>query len=89
MGANGIESSNIEHAEAIYEHGLLRPVGPVHLNELYRVRLSISRSEEDPLADLLDHEFIVYASGLSREDGSDPFDGRCAPTSIEDQGIDG
>jgi predicted DNA-binding antitoxin AbrB/MazE fold protein len=51
----------IEHVEAVYENGLLRPLGPVHLNESDRVRLSISKSEQDPLADLLDHEFIAYA----------------------------
>ena len=51
----------IEHVEAVYENGLLRPLGPVHLNEADRVLLSISKSEADPMADVLDHEFIAHA----------------------------
>ena len=51
----------IEHVEAVYENGLLRRLRPISLNESDRVLLSISKSADEPLAPVLDHEFVAYA----------------------------
>ena len=44
--------------EAIYENGVLRPLEPLDLEEHQRVRLTISDNGGDPLADLLDAEYM-------------------------------
>jgi predicted DNA-binding antitoxin AbrB/MazE fold protein len=62
----------VEHVEAVYENGLLRPLGPVHLNESDRVLLSISKSEQDPMTEVLDHEFIAYARAEVAKMGTAP-----------------
>jgi predicted DNA-binding antitoxin AbrB/MazE fold protein len=45
--------------DAIYENGVLRPLEPLDLEEQQRVRITVSNGDnEDPLADLLDTEFM-------------------------------
>jgi len=45
--------------DAIYENGVLRPLEPLDLEEQQRVRIIVSNeNNEDPLADLLDTEFM-------------------------------
>lgn len=52
----------VEHVEAIYENGTLRPLGPVHLNESDRVLRAITKpSASASLEAMLDHDFIAYA----------------------------
>ena len=51
----------LEQVEAIYEDGMLRPLGPVNLREAEKVLLSISKPAENPSTDMLDHQFIEYA----------------------------
>jgi predicted DNA-binding antitoxin AbrB/MazE fold protein len=44
--------------DAIYEHGLLRPLEPLRLAEPELVHLTITTSTPDPLESLIDHEFL-------------------------------
>ena len=55
--------------EAIYENGVLRPLEPLDLEEHQRVRLTISDNGVDPLADLLDRE---YMERCARQGGNAP-----------------
>jgi predicted DNA-binding antitoxin AbrB/MazE fold protein len=43
---------------AVYENGVFRPLAPVDIEERQTVRLTISDNSDDPLADLLDTEFM-------------------------------
>lgn len=51
----------LEQVEAIYENGILRPLGPVNLHEAEKVLLSISKPTEDQSTAMLDQQFIAYA----------------------------
>ena len=51
----------LEQVEAVYENGMLRLLGPVNLQEAEKVLLSISKSAENPSAEMLDQKFIEYA----------------------------
>ena len=46
--------------DAIYENGVLRPLEPLDLEEQQRVRITIDHG--DPLADLLDTEFMEWCA---------------------------
>ena len=46
--------------DAIYENGVLRPLEPLDLEEQQRVRITIDNG--DPLADLLDTEFMAWCA---------------------------
>src|SRR6266478_2713196 len=46
--------------DAIYENGVLRPLEPLDLEEQQRVRITID--DGDPLADLLDTEFMEWCA---------------------------
>ena len=50
------------HIEAIYENGVLRPLEPLDLVEQQRVRITVSDNGGDPLADLLDTEFMAWCA---------------------------
>jgi len=52
--------------DAIYENGVLRPLEPLDLEEQQRVRIIIDHG--DPLADLLDTEFMEWCSRKSAGD---------------------
>ena len=54
--------------DAIYENGVLRPLEPLNLEEKQRVRITVSNGDnEDPLADLLDTEFMERCARESSE----------------------
>ena len=46
--------------DAIYENGVLRPLEPLDLEEQQRVRITIDNG--DPLADLVDTEFMEWCA---------------------------
>ena len=46
--------------DAIYENGVLRPLEPLDLEDQQRVRITMDNS--DPLADLLDTEFMEWCT---------------------------
>jgi predicted DNA-binding antitoxin AbrB/MazE fold protein len=48
----------VKQIHAVYENGVFRPLAPVDLEEHQTVRLTISDNGDDPLADLLDMEFM-------------------------------
>ena len=56
--------------EAVYENGILRPLEPLPLEEMERVRLTITNDTADPLEALVDREFLENCSrelaGLGR-----------------------
>ncbi len=49
--------------QAIYENGVLRPLEPLELEEQQRIRITIDNG--DPLADLLDTEFMEWCARKS------------------------
>jgi predicted DNA-binding antitoxin AbrB/MazE fold protein len=51
---------------ALYEHGLLCPIEPLELEEQQRVRITIN--DGDPVADLLDTEFMEWCARKSAGD---------------------
>jgi predicted DNA-binding antitoxin AbrB/MazE fold protein len=55
-----------QEVEAIYENGVLRPLGKLGLCERERVKLSVSR-QGDELASLLDHEFVQSFERYARD----------------------
>jgi predicted DNA-binding antitoxin AbrB/MazE fold protein len=53
------EDEMIRTLPAIYEHGVLRPLEPVHLKENQQVAVTISDSPDDFVNAWLDHEYIA------------------------------
>ncbi len=54
--------------DAIYENGVLRPLEPLNLEEKQRVRITVSNGDnKEPLADLLDTEFMERCARESSE----------------------
>jgi predicted DNA-binding antitoxin AbrB/MazE fold protein len=52
----------IQQVEAIYEHGILRPLQPLDLQEAERVLLSVSPAASyNSVDDTIDHSLIEYA----------------------------
>jgi predicted DNA-binding antitoxin AbrB/MazE fold protein len=49
------------HVDAVYEGGVLRPLGPLPLEEHQRVRVTVSSISDDPLACLIDQAFLERA----------------------------
>ena len=49
------------HGDAVYENGVLRPLGPLPLEEHERVRLTISSISDDSLASFVDRSFLEQA----------------------------
>lgn len=49
------------HVDAVYENGVLRPLGPLPLEEHQRVRVTISSISDDALASLVDRSFLEQA----------------------------
>ncbi len=59
----------MKQIDAVYEHGIFRPLEPVpDIEEHQRVRVTIG-DHKDPLADLLDTEFMERCA---RESGNAP-----------------
>jgi predicted DNA-binding antitoxin AbrB/MazE fold protein len=54
--------------DAIYENGVLRPLEPLDLEEQQHVRITIDNGE--PLADLLDIEFMEWCARKAAGDVS-------------------
>ncbi len=52
--------------QAIYENGVLRPLETLELEERQRIRITIDNG--NPLADLLDIEFIEWCARKSEGD---------------------
>ncbi len=52
--------------QAIYENGVLRPLETLELEEQQRIRITIDNG--NPLADLLDTEFIEWCARKSEGD---------------------
>ena len=50
-----------KQVEAVYENGVLRLLEPLPLEEKQHVRVSISDVSDDPLASMIDQEFIERA----------------------------
>jgi len=48
--------------DAIFENGILRPLEPLQLEEMERVRLTISNDIADPLEALVDRQFLESCS---------------------------
>ena len=57
----------METVEAVFEKGLLRPLGAVHLKEGQRARVTIIASEEFEAEEMIQAALRVY-DGLSEED---------------------
>jgi predicted DNA-binding antitoxin AbrB/MazE fold protein len=55
---------------AIYEKGILRPLGPLSLQERQRVSLTIIESETDPADAWLDHEYLAAVDAVQEPDPS-------------------
>jgi predicted DNA-binding antitoxin AbrB/MazE fold protein len=51
----------INHVDAVYENGVLRPFEPLPLEEHQRVRITISSISDDSLASLVDQSFLAQA----------------------------
>jgi predicted DNA-binding antitoxin AbrB/MazE fold protein len=49
------------HVDAVYENGVLRPLGPLTLEEHQRVRVTVSSISGDALASLVDQSFLEQA----------------------------
>jgi predicted DNA-binding antitoxin AbrB/MazE fold protein len=49
------------HVDAVYENGVLRPLGPLPLEEHQRVRVTVSSISGDALASLADRSFLEQA----------------------------
>jgi predicted DNA-binding antitoxin AbrB/MazE fold protein len=49
------------HVDAVYENGVLRPLGPLPLAEHQRVTVTISSISGDALASLVDQSFLEQA----------------------------
>ena len=47
--------------DAVYENGVLRPLGPLPLEEHQRVRVAVSSISGDALAPLVDQSFLEQA----------------------------
>ena len=54
-----------QQIEAIYEHGVLRPLKPLELADQQRVRITIDNG--DPLADLVDTEYEAWCARESKD----------------------
>jgi predicted DNA-binding antitoxin AbrB/MazE fold protein len=67
---------------AIYENGVLRPIEPLELEEQQRVRVTID--DGDPLADLLDTEFMEWCARKSAGDVPSIEEGRQMLSTIKD-----
>jgi predicted DNA-binding antitoxin AbrB/MazE fold protein len=48
--------------DAVFENGILRPLDPLPLKEMERVRLTITNDTADPRKALVDREFLVNRS---------------------------
>ena len=52
----------VQKVEAVYEHGVLRPLGPLDLKEAEQVTVSISNSSRHrSIDDMIAHDFVAYA----------------------------
>ena len=49
------------HVDAVYENGVLRPLGPLPLEEHQRVKVTIFSISDDALASLVDRSFLEQA----------------------------
>ncbi len=45
--------------EAIYEHGILRPLKRLDLRENQQVRITLTDDEIDPLDEFIDHQYLA------------------------------
>jgi predicted DNA-binding antitoxin AbrB/MazE fold protein len=52
-----------KQVEAVYENGVLRPSEPLLLREHQRVTVTIAEGVDDPLAALLDIEYLERVRG--------------------------
>lgn len=67
--------------EAIYEHGVLRPVNPIDLSEGERVRV-ILLTRSGASSDTTPAEILAEIAALPEEGSSDQFSGRDHDTII-------
>ena len=51
----------VQHVEAVYENGILRPLQVLHLQESERVRLAVSPNMSDSSGDVVDQTLLEYA----------------------------
>ena len=50
-----------KEVEAVYENGVLRPLEPLPLAEHQHVRVLVAEMPGDPLASMLDQDFLEHA----------------------------
>ncbi len=50
-----------KQVDAVYENGMLRPLEPLQLAEHQQVTITISDIADDPLASMIDHDFLERA----------------------------
>lgn len=56
--------------DAIYENGVLRPLGRLNLEDHQRVSLTISEPVPASIEDWLDHEYMATVSSIAEEEPS-------------------
>ena len=50
-----------KQVEAVYENGMLRPLEPLPLAEHQHVKITVSEIADDPLASMIDYDFLERA----------------------------